>query len=100
LGFVFVMVFGLAFGIGGLAIILEHFQKMAKIRSQASAAGAADVAKALDAMRKEIADLRDTTTRYDLSFDSALQRLESRVAHLEESQRARPGEQASLKQTV
>jgi hypothetical protein len=89
------------FGVGGLAILLEHFQKIAKIKADSNAAGNAQVADALDSIRREIGELRDTTTRYDLSFDSALQRLESRVAHLEDSARnktASPAEQAVLKQ--
>ena len=31
-----------------------------------------------------MAALRDTTTRYDMSFDTALQRLENRMAYLEQ----------------
>ena len=34
---------------------------------------------AVEALRQEVAGLRDTTTRYDMSFDTALQRLESRI---------------------
>lgn len=89
------------FGIGGLAILLEHFQKIAKIKADSDAAGNTRVAEALDSIRREIAELRDTTTRYDLSFDSALQRLESRVAHLEDSSRTQPAvaeEQTVLRQ--
>jgi hypothetical protein len=38
---------------------------------------------AVESLRKEVEQLRDTTTRYDLSFDTALQRLEARMGHLE-----------------
>ena len=101
-GLVMVMVFGLAFGVGGLAILLEHLQKMAKIKAESNRVGSAEVAQAIDSLRKEIADLRDTTTKYDLSFDSALQRLEGRVGRLEEAQRAKPAvaDQAALRQTA
>jgi hypothetical protein len=37
----------------------------------------------VEALRKEVAQLRDTATRYDISFDTALQRLEARVGHME-----------------
>ncbi len=37
----------------------------------------------VEEIRKEVAELRDITTRYDMSFDTALQRLESRVEQLE-----------------
>ena len=39
--------------------------------------------KAVEELRREIAALRDTTTQYDMSFDTALQRLESRISHME-----------------
>lgn len=91
------------FGIGGLALLLEHFQKLAKIKANTPGFGNVDVEQALDSLRREIADLRDTTTRYDLSFDSALQRLESRVANLEQSSRrissVESPEQSVVKQT-
>ena len=35
-------------------------------------------------LRAELAQLRETTTQYDVSFDTALQRLEARMAHLEQ----------------
>jgi hypothetical protein len=85
--FVLILVFGFAFGVGGLAIILEHFQKLAKIKAETHSVGNAEIAQALDSVRREIAELRETTTRYDLSFDSALQRLEGRVANIEQSSR-------------
>ena len=37
----------------------------------------------LKTLKRQIAELRDTTTHYDMSFDSALQRIESRVGHVE-----------------
>ncbi|HLK58875.1 MAG TPA: hypothetical protein VKU00_20040 [Chthonomonadaceae bacterium] len=37
----------------------------------------------LEALRKQMTDLRDTTTQYDLSFDTALQTMEKRMAFLE-----------------
>ena len=47
-----------------------------------------DVVSEIRQLRQQVAELRDTTTRYDMSFDAALQRLESRVGHLETQQRA------------
>ncbi len=37
----------------------------------------------LEATRQELRDLRDTSTQYDISFDTALGRVESRVSHVE-----------------
>ena len=33
----------------------------------------------IEAMRQEMRSLRDTTTQYDLSFDTALQNMEKKV---------------------
>ena len=37
----------------------------------------------LAALRAEVSSLRDTATQYDISFDTALQRMDSRMTHLE-----------------
>jgi len=37
----------------------------------------------LDALREEVRMLRDTSMQYDLSFDTALQRMEARMEHVE-----------------
>jgi exonuclease VII small subunit len=37
-------------------------------------------------LRRELQELRDTSTQYDLSFDTALQRLERRVERVEGQQ--------------
>ena len=61
----------------------RHEQEMARIRSQSGTQGNSDLI-AMGELKREMAELRDMTTRYDLSFDSALQRLESRVNNLEQ----------------
>ena len=79
-----IVIFAFTFGIAGLGILMEHFQKMAKIRAEVRANAGQDVLNAIKELRTEVAELRDTTTRYDLSFDTSLQRLESRMNHLEQ----------------
>jgi hypothetical protein len=37
----------------------------------------------LEATRQELRNLRDTSMQYDISFDTALGRMENRVAHVE-----------------
>lgn len=67
---------------GIVAMALQYMQKMERIKRGGDASP--EVFHAIAALRKELADLRETTTSYDLSFDAALQRLEGRVGHLEE----------------
>jgi hypothetical protein len=86
-----VLVAAMAFGIGFFAIVMEHFQKMAKIRGDQQVRGSREVMEAIDSLRREVAELRETTTKYDVSFDMALQRLENRVAHVESEQQSRLG---------
>lgn len=63
--------------------LLKHRQKLAEIRAKTPVVDRAGRSVDSSDLRKELEDLRDTTTRYDLSFDTALQRIESRVANLE-----------------
>lgn len=67
-----------------VAIYTSHQRKVLEIKlriqQEARGTGNTDVAR----LRDELAELRDTATRYDLSFDTALQRMESRLASVEE----------------
>ena len=45
--------------------------------------GDGGVMNELRALREQMTELLDMTTRYDMSFDAALQRMESRMAHVE-----------------
>src|SRR5204862_3099875 len=60
-----------------------HRRKMEELRIKQRSEIDGDTKEAIEALRKEMAALRDTTTQYDVSFDTALSRIESRVAHLE-----------------
>ena len=60
-----------------------HRRKMEELRLKQRSEIDVDTKAAIEALRKEMAALRDTTTQYDVSFDTALSRIESRVAHLE-----------------
>lgn len=42
-------------------------------------------------LRDELSSLRDTATQYDMSFDSALQRIDRRVEQVEQTQRQQIG---------
>lgn len=78
-----IVIFAVVLVISAMAIITEHLQKMAKIKAQGQQRGNEEILKAVETLRREVAQLRDTTTQYDVSFDSALQRIESRVESLE-----------------
>lgn len=74
----------------GIMIVAGAIRKWIQRRSQPAAAVdavAAPVKSAaqeeIEALRNEIREMRDTTMRYDLSFDTALHRLEDRFEALE-----------------
>lgn len=70
-----------------LAIWTSHQRRMAEIKARAANVQGPvldEVRTQLMAMREDIASLRDTTTRFDMSFDAAVSRLEQRVDRLEE----------------
>jgi hypothetical protein len=69
--------------LGFAKTFLRHRQKMAEIGGQGGQQ-AGTVAGEVRELRAQLAELRDTTTRYDLSFDTALQRLEHRMARVEQ----------------
>jgi len=73
----------MVFGIPLAAIYSEHKRKLAEMRLRLGSQSDERTLAALNDLRQQITELRDTTTRYDLSFDAALQRLESRVGNLE-----------------
>ena len=87
----------LIFGGGGLVrYVIENMNRtrveLAQLRSQQTTdRGSAHDIEALRAevaaLRAQIMELRDTTTQYDLSFDTALQRMERRVEQMEQQQR-------------
>ena len=56
---------------------------MVELQIKSGNTGNSNLISELQSLQKQIAELRDTTTRYNMSFDSALQLLESRVANVE-----------------
>jgi hypothetical protein len=72
------------FGIPAIAILTEHQRKMVQLQLKQPEPGKRVATSELTELRQQLTDLRDLTTKYDLSFDQALQRIESRVGRLEE----------------
>jgi hypothetical protein len=71
------------FGIPIVAIWTGHRQKVLEMQLQLRQKGDASVHASIEALREEVRQLKDTTMQYDLSFDSALQRMEQRVDGVE-----------------
>lgn len=80
--FIFAIV---AISIGGdvLSKWIKHRTELAKLRMQAPAQADSHLRAEVESLRQELRQLRDTTLQYDMSFDSALERMETRVAGVE-----------------
>lgn len=67
-----------------------HRQEMEKIRARRGQEGKAELSDELraelNALKEQVLALRDTTTKFDLSFDSALDGVEARLKRVEERQ--------------
>ena len=75
---------GMIFGIPFYAMWTHHRRKMEEIRGRQKIQIAEETRAAIEALREEFRSLRDTTTQYDVSFDTAMRRLESRMGSLEQ----------------
>ena len=71
------------FGIPLSAIWGHNRRRMMELKLRINQGDDASVKAAIEALRAEVRTLRDTTMQYDISFDSALQRVESRVDRIE-----------------
>lgn len=71
------------FSIPLVGIWTEHRRKMLELQLKLRQQGDGSVKQELESLRQEMRQLRDTTMQYDLSFDSALQRMEGRMENVE-----------------
>lgn len=74
------------------ALWSHHRRKMEEMRLQQQGNVSEPVRAELNALREELKQLRDTSMQYDISFDSALQRVEQRVSNIEAQNSRRPME--------
>lgn len=79
------------------AIWTHHRRKMEELRLQQKGNVSEPVRAELNALREELKQLRDTSMSYDISFDSALQRVEQRVSNIEGQNARRQTEQEQEK---
>jgi hypothetical protein len=66
-----------------VAILTSHWRAVLELKLQHRTQGGT-ASDAIEALRREMAELRDTSTRFDVSFDTALQRMDDRMAALEQ----------------
>ncbi|HSV75295.1 MAG TPA: hypothetical protein VLH79_16185 [Chthonomonadales bacterium] len=67
-----------------VAIVAAHRRKVLELQLQLRSQADSLIAGEIRSLREQLEGLRDTTTRYDVSFDTALQRMETRMARLEQ----------------
>lgn len=65
------------------AIVTAHQRKMAEIKARTASGLSSEVRAELSEIKTQLALLRDTTTKFDMTFDAALTRLEERVDRVE-----------------
>lgn len=68
-------------------MILKHREKLHAMRYPQE--GAPGVIQEIQALRREVTALRETTTKFDMAFDAAIDRLEDRVGSLEQGRQSR-----------
>jgi uncharacterized protein YlxW (UPF0749 family) len=71
------------FGIPLSAIWTSHRRQVLELQLRLRNEGGSSVQAEVEALRQEVRNLRDTTMQYDLSFDTALQRMEQRMESME-----------------
>lgn len=78
------------FGWIPIMVYFKHKIRLEEVTAHRRA-GNESTLQALQELRREVQDLRETTTRFDMSFDAALTRLEQRVDRVEQRQNAGAG---------
>ena len=72
-------------GIGGDIVkrIIKSQERRLEMRLQAQQGQNKDVTHQIDALRAEVARLRDTSTQFDMSLEHSVERLEERIGRVE-----------------
>ena len=73
----------LAIGGGIVQSILKSQERRMEMRLRAQQGQNEDVTRQLNALRAEVAGLRDTSTQFDMSLEHSVERLEERVGRIE-----------------
>jgi len=62
-----------------VAIVTDHQRKVLELKLRLKGEVPKEVQAELAELKNQVAELRDTTTKFDMSFDAAISRLEDRV---------------------
>lgn len=78
------LIFGPAMFIPITAMVLKHRKEMLQMELEKQRLSNQEVARQIEALRAELAQLRETSTQYDLSLQANLENLHERVRYLEQ----------------
>lgn len=84
-----VFIFGPALFIPITAMVLKHRKEMVQLELEKRRLNHQEIAKQIEALRQEIAHLRETSTQFDLSLQANLENLQERVRALEQQMESR-----------
>jgi hypothetical protein len=79
-----VFIFGPALFIPITAMVLKHRKEMLQMELERRRLSNQEVIAQIEALRQELAQLRDTSTQYDMSLQANLEALQERVRMLEQ----------------
>jgi predicted nucleic acid-binding Zn-ribbon protein len=82
-----VFIFGPALFLPITWMVLRHRKEMLQMELEKRRLSNQEVEKQIEALRAEIAALRETSTQYDMSLQANLENLQERVRALEEQSR-------------
>ncbi len=77
-------IFGPAVIIPVTAMVLKHRKEMARMELERRAVANQELIAQIEALRRELAELRRTSTEYDMSLQDNLENLQERVRTLEQ----------------
>ncbi|MFN3690668.1 MAG: hypothetical protein ACK4UU_07065 [Fimbriimonadales bacterium] len=81
-------IFGPGLFIPITAMVIKHRKEMMQLELEKRRLSNQEIAKQIEALRAEIAQLRETSTQYDLSLQANLESLQERVRSLEQQMEA------------
>lgn len=76
-------IFGPGLFIPITAMVIKHRKEMRQLELEKHRLSNQEIAKQIEALRAEIAQLRETSTQYDMSLQANLESLQERVRALE-----------------